>query len=110
MKTGDIILVPFPFAELTNRKVRPCVVICKTKDKYQDVVVSAISSVVPNELNENEILVEADSTNNLRATSIIKVDRIVTVKKTDILARIGKLSERHANEFKTKFKNLVDIP
>jgi mRNA interferase MazF len=109
MKPGDIILVPFPFAELTNRKVRPCVVVCETKDKYRDVVVSAISSVVPNELNENEILVEADSTNNLRATSIIKVDRIVTIKKTDILARIGKLSERHLNEFITKFKNLVDI-
>lgn len=108
MKPGDIILVPFPFAELTNRKVRPCDVICETKDKYRDVVVSAISSVVPNELNENEIIIAPDSTNNLRAISIIKVDRIVTVKKKDILARIGKLTERHTKEFKTKFKNLVD--
>ena len=108
MKPGDIILVPFPFAELTNRKVRPCVVVCETKDKYRDVVVSAVSSVVPKELNENEILVEADSINNLRSPSIIKVDRIVTVKKADILARIGELSERHLNDFKAKFKSLVD--
>ncbi len=108
MKPGDIILVPFPFAELSNRKVRPCVFVCETKDKYRDVVVSAISSVVPKELNENEILVEADFINNLRITSIIKVDRIVTVKKADIFARIGELSERQLNELITKFKNLVN--
>jgi len=109
MKPGDIILVPFPFAELTNRKVRPSVVVCETKDKYRDVVVCAISTVVPKELNENEILVEADFINNLRATSIIKVDRIVTVKKADIIARIGELNEGHLNEFITKFKSLVDF-
>jgi mRNA interferase MazF len=107
MKTGDIILVPFPFAELSNRKVRPCVVVCETKDKYRDVVVSAISSVLPKELNENEILIEGDFINNLRTTSIIKVDRIVTVKKIDIFARIGELSEKHLNDFITKFRNLV---
>ena len=37
MKTGDIIFIPFPFAELTNKKVRPAVVIALTKDKYRDV-------------------------------------------------------------------------
>ncbi len=43
MKTGDIVLLPFPFAELTNTKVRPTVVVCETKDKYKDLVVCAIS-------------------------------------------------------------------
>lgn len=108
MKTGDIILVPFPFAEFTNRKVRPCVVICTTKDRYRDLVVSAISSVVPDQLNENEILVGVDSSNNLRTTSVIKVDRIVTVKRVDIIAQVGELSQKLKNEFIKKFKNLVD--
>jgi hypothetical protein len=36
MNIGDIILIPFPFAELTNRKVRPAVVIAETNDKYRD--------------------------------------------------------------------------
>jgi mRNA interferase MazF len=108
MRTGDIILVPFPFAEFADRKVRPCVVICKTKDRYQDLVVSAISSVLPGQLNENEILVKSDSYNNLRTDSVIKVDRIVTVKKNDIIARIGTLKKKHKEEFIRKFKNLVE--
>ena len=79
MKTGDIILLPFPFAELTNIKVRPAVVICTTADKHRDVLVSAITSIVPEHLNKNEILLEPDPTNGLRVRSVIKVDRIVTL-------------------------------
>ncbi|MCP5047160.1 MAG: type II toxin-antitoxin system PemK/MazF family toxin [bacterium] len=108
MKTGDIILIPFPFAELTNRKVRPCVVVCKTKDKYQDPVVSAISSVVTGQVNENEILITPDPSNNLRVTSVIKVDRIVTAKQHDVIARIGKLNNDHKEAFIKIFKGLVD--
>lgn len=80
MKTGDIVLLPFPFAELTNTKVRPTVVVCETKDKYKDSVVCAVSSVVPKNLTENEILLQNDKHNNLRAVSIVKVDRIFTAK------------------------------
>ncbi|MBK8553336.1 MAG: type II toxin-antitoxin system PemK/MazF family toxin [Ignavibacteria bacterium] len=50
MKTGDIVLVPFPFSELNNIKVRPAVVISTTKDKYEDLIVSAISSVIPDSI------------------------------------------------------------
>lgn len=80
MNTGDIVLLPFPFAELTNRKVGPAVVVCETKDKFGDLVLCAISSVVPSVLNDNEISLNPDETNKLRANSIIKVDRIVTLK------------------------------
>ena len=58
MKTGDIVLVPFPFSELINIKVRPAVVIATTKDKYEDLIVSAISSVIPDSISPNEILLE----------------------------------------------------
>jgi hypothetical protein len=38
MSTGTIVLIPFPFAELTNVKVRPAIVIANTKDKHQDLI------------------------------------------------------------------------
>jgi mRNA-degrading endonuclease toxin of MazEF toxin-antitoxin module len=80
MKFGQIVLVPFPFAEHTPKKVRPAVVIAETADKYKDIVVSAISSVVPSNLSEREILIEFSPTNRLRVNSIVKVDRIITLK------------------------------
>lgn len=108
MKTGDIILVPFPFAELTNVKVRPALVITITKDKYHDVVVSAITSVVYGKPGDFEILLRPNTMNNLRAISFIKVDRIVTMKKEDIITTLGKLSISELKLFKAKFKALVD--
>src|SRR5665213_3532540 len=92
MKTGTIILVPFPFSELTNIKVRPAVVIGLTKDKYADLIVCAISSVIPEAQNKNEMLLKPDSVNNLRVESIIKIDRIVTLKKESKIADLGNLS------------------
>jgi mRNA interferase MazF len=108
MKTGDIILIPFPFSELTDVKLRPAVVIAETKDKYRDPILSAISSQIPASLSTTEIVLKPDSLNGLRALSIIKVDRIFTLKSEKIVATIGRLSLNHLTEFKKVFKNLVD--
>lgn len=108
MKIGEIILIPFPFAELNNKKVRPAVIVCETKDKYKDLVVCSISSVVPTILGANEIRLQPDQINKLRAVSVIKVDRIVTVKQHDVIAKIGKLNTDSLAAFKEKFKGLTD--
>lgn len=106
--TGDVILVPFPFSELQNYKVRPAVVICETKDKFKDLVVSAISSSVPAKLTENEIIVKPDELNNLRAVSVVKVDRIFTASSARIITKLGKLDVASIRLFKEKFKKLID--
>jgi mRNA interferase MazF len=107
MKIGDIILIPFPFAELKDVKVRPAVVITETADKYKDLVISAISSVVPDILNPNEILISPNNRNKLRVQSVIKVDRIVTLKQEDKIADLGTLSASEIVTFKKIFTELV---
>ncbi|MBS3772227.1 MAG: type II toxin-antitoxin system PemK/MazF family toxin [Bacteroidales bacterium] len=108
MQIGDIILIPFPFAELTGKKLRPAVVLAQTKDKYKDLIIAAISSVIPYKLGENDILVEASNKNKLRKDSVIKVDRIITLKKEDKVADLGCLTEEEIQILKEKFKRLVD--
>lgn len=107
MKPGDIILIPFPFAELTNTKIRPAVVIAITKDKYRDVIVSAISSLIPKTIGKNEIILEPTRINKLRVKSVIKVDRIVTIKRDDLINHLGKLTDEELNKFKKVFWNLI---
>jgi mRNA interferase MazF len=93
MKIGDIILIPFPFAALTNKKVRPAVVITETADRYKDVVVAVISSVIPQKLSSREIVLEPNKENMLRVKSVLKSDRLVTLKREDKIADLGKLSK-----------------
>lgn len=108
MKTGEIVLIPFPFAEFNRRKVRPAAVVCETKDGFRDLVLCAISSVLPDQPTDNEILIKTDSVNQLRKDSVLKVNRIVTAKKQDIIAKIGKLGSADLLDFKQKFKGLVE--
>ena len=108
MNTGDIILIPFPFAELTAVKLRPAIVIAETKDKYKDLVLSAVSSQIPSSITATEILVKPDSANGLRAKSVIKVDRIFTLKSEKVIAKIGRLSTAELATFKMIFRSLVD--
>jgi len=107
MNIGDIILIPFPFAETTKTKVRPAVVITETEDKYRDLVVSAISSVVPEKLSEREFLIVPGEFNQLRIKSIVKVDRIVTVKRENTIANLGKLTDDEINIFKSKLIRMI---
>ncbi len=107
MKTGDIVLIPFPFSELTNVKLRPAVVVSETKDKYKDLIVCAISSQIPASLSSAEILITPDSINGLRTVSIIKVDRIFTLKQERVVSILGYLPAIHLNLFKEAFKNLI---
>jgi mRNA interferase MazF len=108
MTTGTIVLIPFPFAELTNVKVRPALVVNMTKDKYQDLILCAISSVLPASTGSFEIMLQPDTVNQLRVASVIKIDRIVTLKKEDIIATLGSLSAEELILFRNKFKQLVD--
>jgi len=107
MKIGDLVLIPFPFSELSQVKVRPAVVITETKDKFKDLVVSAISSVVPSKITEREFIIPTSVKNNLRVKSVVKADRIVTVKKEKVIAVMGKLTDTELSKFKSILLKMI---
>ena len=54
------------------------------------------------------MLLKKEKSNNLRVNSVAKIDRIVTAKRADIIATLGKLNRIDVEIFKEKFKNLID--
>ena len=108
MKIGDIVLIPFPFSEFTQTKLRPAAVITETSDKYKDIVVSAISSVVPDKLTEREFVLPIGIKNKLMVNSVVKTDRIVTVKRENIVAQLGQLNEAELNKFKSILLEMIN--
>ena len=100
MQTGDVILIPFPFSDSNQAKLRPAVVICETSDGFKDLVLAAITSVLHNPLFSNELLLRASQANGLRVDSILRCDRIMTLKNESLHIKIGQLEKADFAAFK----------
>lgn len=107
MKLGDIVIVEYPFTNLSQTKIRPAVVVTTTDDQYNDVVLCLISSVVPMDLSQREVLLQPSAENNLRVLSVIKVYRVATIHQPKIISTIGKLSAAELQLFVAAFTLLV---
>ena len=107
-RTGDIVLTPFPFTDLSGNKVRPALVL-GTQSGGDDVTVCFISSLNQNKIHKFDILVDPRDKNftktGLKLKSIIKTVKIATLDKRVILGKIGELN----NENIYKVKNTLKI-
>jgi len=87
---GTVVLVHFPFTDLSSSKLRPALVVSK---KREDVIILGIFSRIPDELQESWIKIdEADSGFNqtgLKKTSIIKTEKITAVHQSLIRKELG---------------------
>jgi mRNA interferase MazF len=60
LKRGDVVLVPFPFTDLTAEKLRPAVIVSPDPQEL-DVVIAFISSTMPSkEMAETDFLLTPD--------------------------------------------------
>ena len=107
---GKIVLVPFPFTDLTAAKLRPALVIYEGEE---DVVVAFISSKVPPELSEVDVLVTKKDTgfkkSGLKVDSLIKLDKIATVLKDLLVGELGELDEESRQEVNRKLKKILEM-
>ena len=84
---GDIVLIPFPFTDLSGAKVRPAVVISSYK-KSQDIVVVFITSQIK-QAGQYCVRVEPNEYNGLKIISAIVCDKIATLDKKIVVGKIG---------------------
>jgi mRNA interferase MazF len=96
---AKIVLIHFPFTDLTESKLRPALVIHESE---HDVVVAFISSKIPGHLQDSDFLVSMDHpsfiSTGLKVSSVIKFDKIATIAKELIEGEIGQITEDLAKE------------
>lgn len=107
---GKIVLVPFPFTDLTTSKLRPAVIIYEGE---QDVILAFISSKIPEKLSDAEVLItkEHKSFRNtgLKVDSIIRLDKIATIHKELILGEIGEIDSELRREVNEKLRKITEL-
>jgi mRNA interferase MazF len=107
MSKGDIVLVPFPFTDLSGNKVRPAVLLHASK-KSQDCIVAFISSVRDKTSSFN-VKINKSSKNNLKSDSVIKVDKITTLDKKMVIGKIGKVENEYIKIINEKIKIIFGL-
>lgn len=89
MQKGEIVLVKFPFTDLSGTKVRPALLL---KMIDEDVLLMFITT---NLLSNNgfDILVQPSIQNGLKKTSLLKVCKLITLHNTLVYGRLGFLTK-----------------
>lgn len=110
-KKGDIVVVKFPFIQkerMIVRKGRPALIISydKIERRYNDVIIAAITSHIPEIIMESEIILEPIKPSGLVKKSLLRLDFIMTVPEELISRKIGALSKSLIKEMEYKLTRL----
>ncbi|MFA5130302.1 MAG: type II toxin-antitoxin system PemK/MazF family toxin [Patescibacteria group bacterium] len=103
-----IVLVPFPFTDLSGKKVRPCFVLYEQKNG-EDCIVAFISSVKIARSGAFDIQIKATKMNGLKLDSVIKMDKIATLQKKIILGELGNLEPATISMANAKLKKIFGL-
>ena len=91
-----VILVPFPFDDLSGTKVRPAVCLTGAIGTHRHVVLAFITSAVPPNPEPTDLLLEPSAADfaqtGLRVRSALRLHRVVTVSASIIQRQLGELS------------------
>ena len=91
-KRGVIVLVPFPFTDLTDAKVRPALVLF-SYPKGEDMIVVFISSKKEPRLKLFDVVVSPTKQNGLKTQSVICPAKIATLEKKIAIGELGMLEK-----------------
>ena len=105
-----VVLVPFPFDDLSGSKVRPAVCLTDAIGTHRHVVVAFITSAVPSALEPTDVLLDAAGTDfaltGLRVRSVLRLHRMVTVSASIIQRQLGVLTPNLQAQVQQRLRKL----
>ena len=105
MVKGDIVLITFPFTDLSGNKLRPTVVLTETE---LDVTVCFITTQLQwQEATDVQLL--PTSSNGLRKQSLIRTSKIATLDKAFAKGLLGRLTDKEVEDLNSKLKSLLQL-
>ncbi len=108
--SGEIVLINFPFTNLTDSKIRPALVI---SEKKEDVIVVGIFSKIPDVLKDSWVQIEENesyfSQTGLKKTSIIKTEKIAVIHNSIVKKKLGRLPDEIFALVKEKLRKTLNI-
>ncbi len=105
MVKGDIVLITFPFTDLSGSKLRPAVVLANTT---RDITACFITTQI-DWREPMDVLISPNSANGLRKKSLIRTNKIATLDISLARGLLGKLSQADLISLDTQLKILFTL-
>lgn len=110
VKRGSVILVRYPFTDLTNIKVRPALML--TPDillhKLDDILCLFISSVIPVNLLPTDLLLDISNPyfakTGLKYPSVFRAHKLALLQKSFVLSVLGEMDYLLMKEINGRLK------
>ena len=113
MTKHKVVLVPFPFDDLSSSKVRPAVCLTDPIGPHDHIILAFITSRIPDSLLETDLIIDSGdpdfASTGLRASSTLQLHRLMTATKSLLRRELGTLSpvlQAQVNERLLKLFNL----
>jgi len=106
---GEIVIVPFPFSNLSSIKNRPVLILSKNSDNKssENIITCGITSNIKDMKYSVLINNEDLEKGMIPSKSRIKVDKLFTLDKSIIKKRIAKINSKVLISIKKEFCKLV---
>jgi mRNA interferase MazF len=105
-----VVLVPFPFDDLSSSKVRPAVCLTEPLGVHRHVVLAFITSRVPAHPLATDLIIDSNDPDfartGLRVSSTLQLHRIMTATTTIILRELGVLPAKAQQQVSNRLKIL----
>ena len=105
MTKGEIVLITFPFTDLSGSKLRPAVILSETSI---DLVVSFITTQIGWQ-EPTDVLLLPNAENGLKKQSLIRTGKIATLDKSLAKGLLGKLTSIDLLDKNIKLKLLFSL-
>jgi mRNA interferase MazF len=111
--SGKVVLVPFPFDDLTGTKMRPAVCLTEPIGPHRHIVVAFITSRVPATALDTDVSVGPQDPDfgqtGLRVSSTICLHRLMTIASSSVLRELGVLSSSRLAEIRLRLRRLFHL-
>ena len=98
-----IVLVPFPFDDLSSNKVRPAVCLTDEIQPFGHIVLAFITSKVSDNSLATDFTLDSQAADfaqtGLKVSSMIRLHRLMTISKSMVQRKLGELSENQQKEY-----------
>jgi len=109
LSRGTIVLVPFPFTDLSGNKVRPALVVSVDNARGADVVVLFISSKIALSNKKEDIKISDSTATGLKMPSVIKCRKFATLDKVIVLGELGKISPLIMKQVDANIRQMLGV-